>query len=144
GGMFQRIGIETRVVTMPWATFATQASNPNYAFSVMLVGWGAGTGEVSSPLRSLLATPNRETGMGASNRGRYSNPHMDEVLAQALATVNDQRREQLLQEASEIASNDVGLTPLRRQINVWAMRRGIGFAARPDESTLAQFFRPSS
>jgi peptide/nickel transport system substrate-binding protein len=144
GPMFSRIGIETRVVTMPWATFASQASAPNYSFSVMLVGWGAGTGEVSSPLRSLLATVNPQAGMGASNRGRYSNPHMDEVLAQALATVNDQRREQLLQEASEIAINDVGLIPLHYQINVWAMRRGITYAARTDESTLGQFFRPAN
>jgi peptide/nickel transport system substrate-binding protein len=69
---------------------------------------------------------------------------MDEVLAQALATVNDPRREQLLQEASEIAINDVGLIPLHYQINVWAMRRGITYAARTDESTLGQFFRPAN
>ncbi len=144
GPMFSRIGIETRVMTLPWATFAAQASAPNYSFSVMLVGWGAGTGEVSSPLRSLLATVNREAGMGASNRGRYSNPRMDEVLATALATVNDQRREQLLQEASEIAINDVGLIPLHYQINVWAMRRGLSYQARTDENTLAYYFRPAS
>jgi peptide/nickel transport system substrate-binding protein len=144
GPMFQRIGLETRVVTMPWATYVSQASAPSYAFSVMLVGWGAGTGEVSSPLRALLATVNRDAGMGASNRGRYSNPRMDEVLQQALSTVDDRRREQLLQEASEIAINDVGLIPLHYQINVWAMRRGISYAARTDESTFAWLFRPAN
>jgi len=144
GPMLSRIGIETRVVTMPWATYASQASAPNYSFSVMLVGWGAGTGEVSSPLRSLLATTNRETGMGTGNRGRYSNPRMDQLLAQALATVDDGRREQLLQEASEVAINDVGLIPLHYQINVWAMRRGLSYQARADEYTLAQFIRPAN
>jgi peptide/nickel transport system substrate-binding protein len=144
GPMFNRIGIDTKVVTMPWATFAGQSSNPNYAFSVMLVGWGADTGEVSSPLRSLLATVNRDAGMGGSNRGRYSNPKMDAVLAQALATVDNEKRDKLLQEASEIAIGDMGLIPLHYQINVWAMRKGLTYAPRADEYTLAQGVRPAS
>jgi peptide/nickel transport system substrate-binding protein len=144
GPMFNRIGVDTKVVTMPWATFAGQSSNPNYAFSVMLVGWGADTGEVSSPLRSLLATVNREAGMGGSNRGRYSNPKMDALLAQALATVDDGKREKLLQEASEIAIGDMGLIPLHYQINVWAMRKGLTYSPRTDEYTLAQFVRPAN
>jgi peptide/nickel transport system substrate-binding protein len=144
GPMFNRIGIDTKVVTMPWATFAGQSSNPTYAFSVMLVGWGADTGEVSSPLRSLLATVNREAGMGGSNRGRYSNPKMDALLAQALGTVDDEKREKLLQEASEVAIGDMGLIPLHYQINVWAMRKGLTYAPRADEYTLSQFVRPKS
>jgi peptide/nickel transport system substrate-binding protein len=108
----------------------------------MLVGWGGS--EASSHLRALLATPNRDAGMGASNRGRYSNPRMDAVLAEALATVDDPRRDQLLQEAQEIAINDVGLIPLHYQINVWAMRRGITYRARIDEATVAQFFLPAN
>jgi peptide/nickel transport system substrate-binding protein len=111
---------------------------------VMLVGWGADTGEVSSPLRSLLATVNREAGMGGSNRGRYSNPKMDELLVQALATVDDGKREKLLQEASEVAIADMGLIPLHYQINVWAMRKGLTYAPRTDEYTLAQFIRPAN
>jgi peptide/nickel transport system substrate-binding protein len=144
GPMFNRVGIDTKVVTMPWATFAGQSSNPNYAFSVMLVGWGADTGEVSSPLRSLLATVNRDAGMGGSNRGRYSNPKMDTMLAQALATVDDEKRDKLLQEASEVAIGDMGLIPLHYQINVWAMRKGLSYAPRADEYTLAQGVRPAS
>lgn len=144
GPMFNRVGVDTKVVTMPWATFAGQSSNPNFAFSVMLVGWGADTGEVSSPLRSLLATVNREAGMGGSNRGRYSNPKMDELLAQALTTVDNGKREKLLQEASEIAIADVGLIPLHYQINVWAMRKGLTYLPRTDEYTLAQFIRPAN
>jgi peptide/nickel transport system substrate-binding protein len=144
GPMFSRIGIETRVVTMPWATFASQASAPNYAFSVMLVGWGSGTGEASSPLRALIATVNAQAGMGTANRGRYSNPRVDQLLQQALTTVDDRRREQLLQEASEVAINDVAIIPLHYQINVWALRRGLTYPARADEFTLAHNVRPAS
>jgi peptide/nickel transport system substrate-binding protein len=110
----------------------------------MLVGWGSGTGEASSPLRALIATVNAQAGMGTANRGRYSNPRVDQLLQQALTTVDDRRREQLLQEASEVAINDVAIIPLHYQINVWALRRGLTYPARADEFTLAQNVRPAS
>jgi peptide/nickel transport system substrate-binding protein len=142
GPMFSRVGIDTKVDTKPWATYASQASAPTYAYSVMLFGWGADTGEVSSPLRSLLATVNKEAGMGASNRGRYSNPKMDALLQKALATVDDEKRDTLLQQATEVAIADQGIIPLQYQINVWATRKGYVYLPRTDEYTLAQSVRP--
>ncbi len=142
GPMFSRVGVDTKVVTMPWATFASQSSAPSYSFSVMLVGWGSGTGETSSPLRSLLATVDREKGMGPSNRGRYGNPKVDQILAQALATVDDAKRDKLLQEASEVAIGDYGIIPLHYQINLWGTRKGFTYVPRADEYTLAQFVQP--
>jgi peptide/nickel transport system substrate-binding protein len=142
GPMLTRVGIDTKVVSLPWATFASQGSKPNYAWSLMLVGWGSGTGEVSSPLRSLLATVG--PGRGGSNRGRYSNPKMDEVLDQALATVDDEKREALLQQATEIAIGDYGIIPLHYQVNLWAMRKGLSYVPRADEYTLAHFVKPTN
>ena len=144
GPMLSRVGIDAKVVTLPWATFASQGSAPTYAYSVMLFGWGSGTGETSSPLRSLLATPNREKGMGPSNRGRYSNPKVDELTEKAVATVDDKAREKLLQEASEVAIGDLGIIPLYYQVNIWATRKGLTYTPRTDEFTLAQFVRPQS
>jgi peptide/nickel transport system substrate-binding protein len=143
GPMLTRIGIDTKVQTLPWATFATQASAPHYAYSVALLGWGSGTGEVSSPLRALVGTPNREKGTGAANRGRYSNPRVDELSDRAMGTVDDAARERLLHEASEIAIGDLGIIPLYYQINTWATRRGLTYVARSDEYSLAQFVRPA-
>ena len=143
GPMFSRIGIDTKVDTKPWAAYASQASAPTYAFSVMLFGWGADTGEVSSPLRSLVATVDPKAGMGTANRGRYSNPKVDALLKQALATVDDAMRDKLLQQATEMAMADQAIIPLQYQINVWATRKGYVYAPRTDEYTLAQFVRPA-
>jgi peptide/nickel transport system substrate-binding protein len=142
GPMLSRIGIDTKVQTLPFATFASQAGAPNYAYSIMLFGWGSGTGEVSSPLRSLLATPNREKGMGPSNRGRYANPKVDELIEKALATIDDAARERLLQQASEVAIADYGLIPLYYQVNIWATRKGLTYTPRADEFSLAHMVRP--
>jgi peptide/nickel transport system substrate-binding protein len=98
--------------------------------------------EASSPLKALLATFNKDKGAGAANRGRYSNPRMDLVLDQALATVDDTKRERLLQQATEIGVGDLGILPLYHQHNLWATRRGITYDARADERTFAHEFRP--
>ena len=141
GQMLSRIGIDTQVVTMTQGVFFRDASSgaPDKGpkFSFILVGWGSGTGEASSPLKSLLATFDREKGMGASNRGRYSNPEVDKLINDALATVDDAKRAELLARATEVAIEDVGIIPLHYQVNTWAMRKGFGYKARTDEYTLA-------
>jgi peptide/nickel transport system substrate-binding protein len=139
-GMLTRAGIVTTVVTMPSSVYFSRANR--LEFSMMLVGWGADTGEASSPLKALLATYDREKGMGTTNRGRYSNPKMDAALAQALATVGDAKRARLLQEATEIAIGDLGIIPLYHQVNVWATRRNIAYAPRTDERTYAFELKP--
>jgi peptide/nickel transport system substrate-binding protein len=141
--MFSRIGIETRVETMPWASFASRSNAAKPEFSVMLVGWGADTGETSSPLRSLLATYDRDKGWGPSNRGRYSNPKLDAVLGQALATVDDGAREKLLWQADEIAMRDVGIIVLHYEVSSWATRRGFTYQGMANQNTLAMNLKPA-
>ncbi len=133
--MLSRVGIETEVDTMPRSTYFGRASA--LEFSLMLVGWGSGTGEASSPLKSLLVTNDKDRGFGASNRGRYSNPEVDAMVIEALATVDDARRQELLAGATELAMADVGLIPLHFQVNTWGTRPGIRYDARTDEYTMA-------
>ncbi len=139
--MLTRAGIDTKVEAMPSNVFFSRSSKLEFSF--MLVGWGSGTGETSSPLKSLLATFDPKKGWGPSNRGRYSNPRMDTVLEKALMTVDDKAREKLLAEASEIGIGDLGIIPLHYQINTWAMKKGLTYPARTDEYTLAQEVKPT-
>ena len=137
--LLARAGIATKVEAMPSSVYFTRASKLEYSF--MLVGWAADTAEASSPLKALLATYNTEKGMGTANRGRYSNAKMDETLMQALATVDDAKRERILQQATEIAVGDLGIIPLYHQHNLWATRKGVTYTPRTDERTLAHEFK---
>jgi peptide/nickel transport system substrate-binding protein len=139
--MLSRIGIDTKVVTMPSSTFFTQATDLKFSF--MLVGWSTGTGEASSSLKALLMTYNRDKGYGNANRGRYSNGKVDALTEDALQTVDDAKREAYLQRATELAIGDTGVIPLHFQVNLWATRDGIGYTPRVDEGTLAWKFKPS-
>jgi len=138
--MLTRVGIATRVEAMPSATFFPQATE--FKFSFVLVGWSSGTGEASSPLKALIATPSREKGFGTANRGHYSNVKVDLMLEDALVTVDDAKREALLQRATELAINDTAIVPLYHQVSLWGARNGIGYVPRTDENTLAHKFRP--
>src|SRR5262249_17979594 len=133
--MLARIGIATRVETLPFSVYTTRARK--FEFSAALLGWGVSTGEGSYPLVSLVATFNAEKGLGPWNWSRYSNPRMDGVLDQALETMDNASREKLLQEAAEIALRDQAVVPLHYQVNTWAARRGYSYPARTDERTYA-------
>jgi peptide/nickel transport system substrate-binding protein len=142
GQMLTRIGIETEVVTMPRSVYFKRASrggpDGSPEFSFVLVGWGSGTGEPSSPLKSLLATYDKSKGMGAANRGRHSDPAVDKLIGEALATVDDVKRAELLAKATERAiGENQGIIPLHYQVNTWAARKGISYKARTDEKTVA-------
>jgi len=137
--MLSRIGIQAEVQAQPFAAFIGPATRQE--FSLFMLGWGIDTAEPSSPLSSLLATFDRAKGRGASNRGRYSNAEVDRLLDEALKTLDDEKRQQLFVQATEIAIRDVGLIALHHNVNVFATRRPLTYDARADEWTLAMGVR---
>ncbi|WP_328702571.1 ABC transporter substrate-binding protein [Belnapia mucosa] len=142
GQMWTRAGVRTAVEAQPWTTFVGRAARQE--LSAFLIGWGTSSGEASNPLRNLTATFDREKGYGASNRGRYSNPEADRILEQAMRELDDPKREALLQQATRMVMEDVGILPLHIQKNAWALRRGFTMDARSDELTRAQDVRPAA
>lgn len=141
--MLSRIGIKTAVETMPRSVYFKRASrggpNKTPEFSFILVGWGAGSGEASSPLKSLIHTYDKSRGFGASNRGRYSNTAIDKLIEDALATVDDAKRQDLLAKATEMAIEDGAIIPLHYQVNTWGAKKGLKYKARTDERTIATY-----
>lgn len=139
GSMLNRIGIITKVETMPFSVFA--ARNARHEFGFYLRSWLSDTGEPTAPLRGLLATPDRERGLGTTNFGRYSNPALDALLARTLTTLDPALREKLVREAVEVAMADVGVVPLYFQTALWGLKRGLAHAPRADGLTLAAAIR---
>ncbi|MEI8146188.1 MAG: ABC transporter substrate-binding protein [Alphaproteobacteria bacterium] len=143
--MWTAIGVRTQVETPPAAAFFSRGSTGGAGgtpeFSAILAGWGSASGEASDGLRALVATFDPKTGLGASNRGRYSNPTLDATLSEALSTLDDDRRAALLAKAGEIAIGDAGLLPIVFFTNSWALRKGLSLVPRTDEYTLASSIR---
>jgi peptide/nickel transport system substrate-binding protein len=81
--------------------------------------------------------------MGAFNRGSYSNPTFDNVLQQALVTVDRQAREALLIKATDIAFRGYAVTPLHHQYTIEAMDRRVRHTPRADGHVLAADIVPA-
>ena len=135
--MWNQIGVKAQAETVETPVFIK--NRDEYRYSAYLGGWTGDAGELTPPLRALAATPNRERGMGGTNRGRYSNPALDARLEEAMRTVDVKKREALLQQASKLLIADYGVLPLYFEVAVWALRRDLAYAARADQMTLAQF-----
>ncbi|HEY8565008.1 MAG TPA: ABC transporter substrate-binding protein [Beijerinckiaceae bacterium] len=133
--MLTRIGIKTSVDSMTASTFFSRRNK--HEFSMYLAGWGADTSEMSNSLVALVATPDPKTGFGHTNRGRYSNPEVDRLTAEAQRTIDDAKREALLRQASKLAMSDYGIIPLHFEVTPWAFRKGLSYKARIDQYTLA-------
>jgi len=138
--MWARIGVETRVETMPSNVFFTRATKQE--FSIFLIGFGSATGDSADGMRNVLATYDASGGTGANNRGRYSNAEFDGLLTQADHTLNPSDREKLLQDAAAVAFSDIAIIPIHFQANNWATRKGFRYHARMDESTTATDLTP--
>ena len=135
GQMFSKIGLDISVVTLPKSVYFSRASAREFSF--IMGGAAVETGEASGVLGPLLATYDKAKGQGQGNRGRYSNPKFDEDYQTALKTVDDAKREKLLQEAMEIAMDEVGVIPVFFLVHSWGLKKGLGFEARSDGYTLA-------
>lgn len=139
--MWSRIGVKTDVdAPAPPVFFKNRDS---FKYSAYMAGWGAVTGEVGNAMQSLVATPDKAKGMGTTNSARYSNPELDAKLTEALRTVDDAKREELLRQASKIViQQDHGLLPIHFEVSVWAMRKGLTYVGRADQTTLAVNVKP--
>ena len=138
---YSRAGIDAKVETMPSSVYFSKATAGEYGY--MLLGWGTESNEQGSSLRSLLATRDPDKGMGVNNRGRYSNPALDQQLTQALVTMDEKKREGMIQQAAEIAMNDTGLIPIHYEVSTWATAKGFRYTPRTDQYTLAMDLKPT-
>lgn len=135
--MLTRIGIQTKVETMPVAAYFTRARQGDFSFQML--GWGSAAADVA--LRSITGTPDPKTGYGTWNWGRYSNPQLDKLIETSLTTISsDKAREENARTAAKFALADHAIIPSHSQLAMWAMRKGVRYEARTDEWSLAQFF----
>ncbi|MCO5093498.1 ABC transporter substrate-binding protein [Bosea sp. (in: a-proteobacteria)] len=132
--MWSRVGVRTEVDAKTFTTFLTDRNA--FKYSAYLLGLVVTTGEMSMPLRTLMTTRDASRGLGATNYFRYSNPEVDKTLLTALATVDDARREKLLQKASALAMDDHGIIPLHFELSSWALKPGLKYEPRIDQHTL--------
>ncbi|URI07095.1 ABC transporter substrate-binding protein [Aquincola tertiaricarbonis] len=139
--MWTRIGVKTTIDSNAPPVFFK--NRDTYAYSAYLAGWSTATGEMSNTLNALLVTPNKEKGLGTTNRSRYSNPEMDRLVDASAAVMDAGKRSALLAKASELAMADFAMLPVHFEHSVWAMKKGLTLVGRSDQMTMVQYVTPA-
>ena len=124
--MWTRLGLKAEVETLPGSVFFSRASKQD--FSAFAAQYGAE--EAANSLRALIATTTPAKGFGTANRTRYSNTVVDQLLTDALQTMDDERRDELLGRAIRFAMNDQPLIPVFYPIFDFAAKKGLVITPR--------------
>jgi len=131
-----------KVEVMPRGILAKKSASLDT--SMHMAGFTSDTGEAAASMRNLVSTYDAEKGRGISNRGRYSNPRFDQMLDDALTVLDEEKREDLIQKATEYVMADVPLVPLYLQVPSWGLRKGFTYAPRADGYMLAHRVMPAA
>lgn len=137
-----QIGIKAEVDAMTRAIYFPRRAKKE--FSVALGGWGSGTGEAASFLRQWPPTPNEAKTIGGSNYGGYKNEKFDAVIREAISTLDDAKRDQLLQEAGKIVLADYAFIPIHFESGIWAFKSDLALKGRADQYMLAMSVKPKA
>lgn len=135
--MLARIGVMTRVEALPQQIMTTKAFRGE--LSMGLETFSLSTAEVWTMMRGYLTTYDLARGVGQSNSGRYSSPAFDALFEQARTTLDDAKREDILQNASRQVEQDVGVIPLFYPYLIWAARAPCNYQATINGQTLATY-----
>jgi peptide/nickel transport system substrate-binding protein len=139
--MLARVGIAVKVEVMPRGILAKKSASLDT--SIHLAGFSSDTGEAAASMRNLVSTYDAEKGRGISNRGRFSNPRFDQMLEDALTVLDEEKREDLIQKATEYVMAEVPLVPLYLQVPSWGLHKGFSYAPRADGYMLAHRVMPA-
>jgi peptide/nickel transport system substrate-binding protein len=137
---FTRIGVETRVETLPTANFFTRATNRDFA--LFMTTYASNLAAVT--LQQVVATRNPDAGLGPFNRQYYSNAAVDQPLVEALRTMDTPRRNALVAQSMRAVIEDVAVIPLfYLKVNWAGLRSRVRYDASPAWYTNALFATPA-
>jgi peptide/nickel transport system substrate-binding protein len=137
GQMLSRIGLTIKVDTMPRAAYFPKINVKNgVEFSLGLLGWGNTPYPASGHLGLMHCTK------GNYNRSGYCNSKYDQMIDDAVSTVDDSERELKEMKAVKLAMDELAVIPLHVQYTILAGRKGINYSPRADERTEAMNASP--
>jgi peptide/nickel transport system substrate-binding protein len=105
----EQIGIEVRLVTNEFTQHVQRLSRGEHQLG--LIGWIADAPDPENFLYHLL-DPDNINDLGGNNNCRYRSEKFHEVLKQAKTELDAPKREQLYQQAQQIAFDDIPMVPL--------------------------------
>ena len=137
GQMLTRGGLKVnKVEALPYNVYSKAATAGDYGAFVFSLG--ASTPSSAPLLQSLLHSYDKEAGLGAFNRVRYTNPDFDKALESAIQEFDPAKRVALIEDATRMVFADTPIVPLYWQKVHWASKDSITVNGGLAEDTLPQ------
>lgn len=121
GAMLAKINIKVNINAMPKAQYWPEFDK--CAAGLQLIGWSSDTGDSANYSEYLTMTRNADTGKGQYNCNGYSNPKLDELVNQANAESDIEKRNALLRDVAKIEFDDAVVIPLHWENLNWGMSK---------------------
>ncbi|MDF2809030.1 MAG: Peptide transporter, periplasmic peptide-binding protein [Microvirga sp.] len=134
-GSLGRIGIKVEPRAQTVGKWAQQINPPGYNTSFALVGYSPATYDAHNFLHTIAGTRNADAGRGVFNVGGYSNPKVDELIAQIQVETDNAKRLAAIKEAFALIKSDAGYIPVHQQMIIWGVKKNID-AVQPADGSL--------
>src|SRR6056297_125361 len=137
-----KVGINTTPNPMPSSVvWGYVRMYEKYASHFVFSTWGDASAEsvivAKDVIYSAYFKERKRDGWGGANRGFYSNEKVDALIEEALATVDYDERDALMQEVWQIVHDEVGLSSIYEANNIFAVRDAFDFTPRADQYIMA-------
>jgi peptide/nickel transport system substrate-binding protein len=141
--MLTAIGIKSKVEALPASIFFRRANGKGEPeFSAAMSIFGSSSGDPIQSLIAIVESFNMEKNHGVNNRGRYSKPQVDRLIEQAQKTFDEEKREELVRQATALAVSEGGLIPIYFLKSNWGVSAKLQLSPRGDGYTMATLIRP--
>ena len=129
-----KIDVEIDLNLHPKTTFFDYV-RPGDKSSLVMTGWSEPV-DTGAMANTLFYTRGKNPAKGTSNRCHYSNPTFDKLIDEADATANIEKRRELLEQASRIILDDVGVIPLYFDQDIYGKKENVKFSPRSDKNII--------
>lgn len=128
--MLTRAGMKAELDSMPVRNYWPELREDK--FDMYLLGWSPGTFDAEHPIRFLASTPNEEKKLGSWNFGGYSNARVDELLPMIQTELDEDKRQSMIDEVTQLLQDEVAYVPMYVQPLVAASKDSVELTQRTD------------
>lgn len=136
-GYLEKVGIKVNLNLMSRTVFFGYISASNKKGDnthLCMTGWADGGGESTLMGMDMIYSKTQDgpvkDGFGGVNRGFYTNTKVDALVDEAMSTTDEVKRDALMQEAWQIAADDIAYIPLHFQKDIYAVSDRITYTPR--------------
>jgi peptide/nickel transport system substrate-binding protein len=129
--MWAKVGIKANLVTRTKSLHFPKVLSRDT--TMYLAGWSPVTLDALNVIDTILRPQNADLTLGRGNFG-YDNPKVTALADQARGELNADKRTRMLQQALDMANEDIATIPLHYQQVIWASRANIDLAQRADNT----------